>query len=63
MTKKKNKSSGVKGKHEVNKFKVEAAKEVGIDLEKFNEKEFDLNKNEPVDQSMYVRIVRSFKRF
>lgn len=63
MSHKKNKTSAKNGKYETNKFKVEAAKEVGINLENFNEKQPDRNKNEPVDESMYVGIVRSFKKF
>lgn len=63
MSHKKTKRLIKNSKYETNKFKVEAAKEVGIDLENFNEKKTDKNKNEPVDESMYVGIVRSFKKF
>jgi hypothetical protein len=63
MSRKKNKSLGVKAKHVVNKFKVEAAKELGIGLEDVNAVESSPSVNEPVDESMYVRIVRSFKKF
>lgn len=63
MSRKKNKFSGAKAKHGANKFKVEAAKEIGIDLEGVNTVKSGSSVNEPVDESMYVRIVRSFKKF
>ena len=63
MSDKNNKISTSTDQRKKNKFTVEAAKEVGVDLENFNNKKLDSKENEPVDESMYVRIVRSFKKF
>jgi Small, acid-soluble spore proteins, alpha/beta type. len=62
MSRKKNKISEEKAKYKVNKFKVESAKELGIDLENLDGIESDSGINKSVDNSMYVSIVRSFKK-
>jgi hypothetical protein len=62
MSRKKNKISEQKAKYKVNKFKVESAKELGIDLEDIDSIESDAGANKSVDDSMYVSIVRSFKK-
>lgn len=62
MSRKKNKISEQKAKYKMNKFKVESAKELGIDLEDVDSMKSDSGRNESVDDSMYVSIVRSFKK-
>lgn len=62
MSHKRNKISEEKNKYKINKFKVESAKELGIDLEDVDSIKSDLDKNKSVDDSMYVSIVRSFKK-
>lgn len=62
MSHKKNKISEEKVKYKTNKFKVESAKELGIDLGDVDSIKSDLDESKSVDDSMYVSIVRSFKR-
>lgn len=62
MSNKKNKISEEKFKYKKNKFKVESAKELGIDLEDVDSIRSDSDANASIDDSMYVNIVRSFKR-
>jgi len=62
LSHKRNKISEEKVKYKKNKFKVESAKEVGIDLGDVDSIKPASDKNKSVDDSMYVSIVRSFKK-
>ncbi|KZL91245.1 hypothetical protein [Clostridium magnum] len=62
MSHKRNKISEEKVKYKKNKFKVESAKELGIDLGDVDSIKPASDKTKSVDDGMYVSIVRSFKK-
>jgi Small, acid-soluble spore proteins, alpha/beta type. len=62
LSHKRNKISERKAEYKINKFKVESAKELGIDLNDADSIKVDLDKDKSIDDSMYVSIVRSFKK-
>lgn len=62
LSNKRNKISEEKFKYKANKYKIESAKELGIDLDDIDSIKPASDETKSVDDSMYVSIVRSLKK-